>query len=276
MTKPNIFLLFLLLPLTMRGQEDISIGKKEYLYSTVLQEQRNYWVHAPENYQQDTMQTYPVIYLLDGENYFHALVGINKTLRSGREKRISSCIIVGIVNTDRTRDLTPTASAAGRDGKIPPGATIQGGGAETFHLFLTQELRNTINSNYRTNGQHILVGHSYGGLFTLHTFLKHTDSFDMYLALDPSLWWDQGRLSQEAEEVIKGKDFTGKSLYVGVATQKRSDRTDIHHATVNYLLDAILPQAENLHYFTKAFPEENHGTVVIPGMYDGIKQLFGK
>lgn len=26
----------------------------------------------------------------------------------------------------------------------------------------------------------------------------------------------------------------------------------------------------------KSFPEENHGTVAIPGIYDGIKQLFGK
>ncbi|MCD8079993.1 MAG: alpha/beta hydrolase [Bacteroides sp.] len=272
----SILLFFLLLPLTMRSQEEICIGKKHTLYSTVLQEQRGYWLYTPENDQQDTAKTYPVIYLLDGDSYFHALVGISKTLASGRGKGMPACILVGVLNTDRTRDLTPTASAAGRDGKISSDAALQGGGAEAFHRFLTTELRDIIDRTYRTSGQNILIGHSYGGLFTLHTFLRHTGSFDTYLALDPSLWWDQGRLPQEAGELIRGKDFTGKSLYVGVATKPRTDRVDIHQQTVRYLLEEVLPQAENLDYFRKSFPEENHGTVVIPGLYDGIKQLFGK
>ncbi len=276
MTKVYIVLFFLLLPLIMRSQEEICIGKKHTLYSTVLQEERTYWVHLPENYQQEAAQNYPVIYLLDGDSYFHALVGIHKALASGRGKFMPPSIMVGILNTDRTRDLTPTASAAGRDGKVTPEAKQQGGGGKIFTTFLTEELRSVIDSTYRTNGQNMLIGHSYGGLFTLNTFLRHTQLFDVYLALDPSLWWDQGRLCKEAESLIQGKDFTGKSLYVGVATKKRTDRVDIHHNTVNYLLEEILPQAENLRYYSKSFPEENHGTVVIPGIYDGIKQLFGQ
>ncbi|MCC8188359.1 MAG: hypothetical protein LIP08_12885 [Bacteroides sp.] len=79
MTRITILLFFLLLPLTMRSQEEICIGKKHLLYSTVLQEQRAYWVHIPENDQQDTTNTYPVLYLRDGDSYFHALEGISKT-----------------------------------------------------------------------------------------------------------------------------------------------------------------------------------------------------
>ncbi len=276
MTKINIILFFLLLPLTMRSQEEICIGSKHMLYSTVLGEERQYWVHVPEQYQQDTTQTYPVIYLLDGDVYFHALAGISRTLSSGRARSLPPSIIVGILNTDRTRDLTPTASAARRDGKVSQDALTQGGGAGNFTTFLTAELRDIIDSNYRTNGQNMLIGHSYGGLFTLNTLLRNTGLFDIYLALDPSLWWDQGKLVQEAGELIKEKDFSGKKLYVGVATKKRTDRVDIHHNTVNYLLEELLPQAENLHYFSKSFPDENHGTIVIPGIYNGIKQLFEK
>lgn len=260
----------------MRSQEEICIGKKHNLFSSVLQEERQYWVHVPDDYQQDTTQAYPVIYLLDGNAYFHSLVGISITAGSGRGEMMPSCIIVGILNTDRTRDLTPTASAAGRDGKVTPGETLKGGGADKFTEFLTGELRNTIGNHYRTNGQNLLIGHSYGGLFTLNMFLKHTGLFDKYLVLDPSLWWDAGKLSKEALTWVQGKDFTGKSLYVGVATKKRTDRIDIHQATINYLLEEILPQARNLNYYSKSFPEENHGTVVIPGIYDGIKQLFEK
>ena len=258
----------------MRSQEDICIGRKEVLYSSILQEERGYWVHLPENYKQDTTENYPVLYLLDGESFFHSLVGINRTLGSGRGKYLSSVIIVGILSTDRTRDLTPTASAASRDGKILPGATLQGGGSETFNKFLTVELRGLIDSTYRTNGQNMLIGHSYAGLFTLHTFLYHTEQFDTYLALDPSLWWDQGKLSEDAAELIREKDFTGKSLYIGVASQKRNDRVDIHLDKVKYLLNEVLPKAMNLRFISRSFPEEHHGTVAIPGIYDGMKQLL--
>lgn len=276
MIRIQIFLILLLLPLTMRSQEDICIGKKQTLHSAVLQEERGYWVHLPDDYEENTTHTYPVIWLLDGNSFFHSLVGISKTFSTVRGKFLPRSIIIGVLNVDRTRDLTPTSSAAGRDGKVSPGAIPQGGGSEIFSRFLTGELRAVIDSTYRTNGQNMLIGHSYAGLFTLNTFLHHTELFDTYLAVDPSLWWDQGKLAGEAETLIKGKDFTGKSLYIGVATKKRTDRVDIHLNKVNHLLTEVLPQGENLRFFSKSFPEENHGTVAIPGIYDGIKQLFGK
>lgn len=276
MVRVYILLIFLLLSLAMQSQEDICIGKKYSLYSTALQEKRDYWIHLPDNYERDTIKVYPVIYLLDGDSFFHSLVGISKTFSTIRGKYLSSCIIVGVLNTDRTRDFTPTASAAGRDGKIAPEAKLQGGGSEIFTRFLVGELRTAVDCMYRTNGRNMLIGHSYAGLFTMNTFLRHTELFDVYLAIDPSLWWDQGKLAEEADELIEGKDFTGKSLYIGIASQKRTDRVDIHLNKVNYLLSEVLPQAENLRFFSKSFPEENHGTVSIPGIYDGIKQLFGK
>ncbi len=276
MSRTHILLIFLLLPLTLRSQEDICIGKELVLYSTVLQEDRSYWIHLPEHYNMDTKQRYPVVYLLDGDSFFHSLVGIRKTLASGRGKYLPPCIIVGVLNTDRTRDFTPTASAAGRDGKISIDAIPQGGGSEAFSKFLTEELRPAIDSAYRTNGWNMLIGHSYAGLFTLNTFLRHTELFDTYLAVDPSLWWDQGRLVREAEALVAGRDFKGKSLYIGVASKKRTDRVDIHLDKVSYLLSELLPQAENLRFFSKSFPDENHGTVAVPGIYDGIKTIIRK
>lgn len=272
--KIYICLLFLLPPLVLWGQEDICIGKKYSLHSTVLQEERAYWVHLPDNYATNVTQTFPVIYLLDGDLFFHSLVGINRAFSSGRRKDIPSFIIVGIISTDRTRDFTPTASAAGRDGKIPPGAVLKGGGSDTFSRFLTEELRGVIDGSFRTNGQNMLVGHSFGGLFTLNTFFKHTELFDTYLALDPSLWWDQRRLSKEAGILVKDKDFEGKSLYVGVATKPRPDRATMNLTDSDSLFAEILPQTKGLRFFKKSFPDETHGTIAIPGILDGFRQLF--
>lgn len=276
MTRTYLSLICLLLPLFLWGQEDIYIGKKYTIFSDTLQENREYWVHLPDEYAQNTEQTYQVIYLLDGQSLFHSLVGISKTLSSGRGKHLPPSIIVGIVSTDRARDFTPTASSAGRDGRIAPDTQAQGGGSEVFNHFLTQELRTIINDNYRTNGHNMLIGHSYAGLFTLNTFLKHTTLFDTYLAIDPSLWWDQGRLTKEAQDLVIQQDFSGKSLYIGTASKKRTDRKDIHLNRVDYLLSEVLVQVKDVRLFHKSFPEENHGTVPIPAIYDGIKQLFGK
>ncbi len=277
MSKLPVLLVFLLLPLSMRGQEDICIGREYRLYSAVLQEERSYWIHLPDGYGQDTTRAYPVVYLLDGDAFFHSLVGMSRTLASGRGRYLPSCIIVGVLNTDRTRDLTPTASAAGRDGKVAPGAVLQGGGGERFGRFLTGELRAVVDGAYRTNGVNMLIGHSYGGLFTLNMFLRDTELFDVYLAVDPSLWWDQGRLAADADVLVAGKDFAGKSLYIGIATQQRTDRTgDIYPDKIGHLIMETLPQAVNLRFFHQSFPNEHHGTVAVPGIYDGIKQLFGK
>lgn len=276
MTKIYVLAIFLLFPLYLCGQEDICIGKEYKMYSAVLQEERVYWVHLPKEYNLDETSTYPVVYLLDGESFFHSLVGICKTLTSGRGRYLPPSILVGVISTERARDFTPTASAAGRDGKIAVNSVSEGGGAEAFNSFLTSELRSAIETTYRTNGSNTLVGHSYAGLFTLNTFLCHTGLFDYYLAVDPSLWWDNGKLVEESNSLISGKDFSGKRLYIGFSTKKRTDRTDIHQLKVNAFLSEILPQAASLHFYSKSFPEENHGTVALPGIYDGIKQLFGK
>ena len=259
---------------TCKQGQTICIGNRYTLYSHSLQEEREYWVHVPESYGKDDTQHFPVIYLLDGDSFFHTLVGIHKTLSKGKGRFYPPCIIVGVLNTDRTRDLTPTASAAGRDGKIHPDAQVQGGGSAIFTRFLTRELRSVINQTYRTNGKNILIGHSYAGLFTINTFLYHNDLFDIYLALDPSLWWDQGKLVKAAESLVQEKDFSGKSLYIGLATRPRPDRRTIHLSQSEELVSNILPQAHNLRFFYKAFPEETHGTIAIPGLFDGLKRLF--
>lgn len=78
------------------------------------------------------------------------------------------------------------------------------------------------------NGQHLLAGHSYAGLFTLHVLLNYPGAFDTYIAIDPSLWWDKGYFQKQVERQVDKVDFSGKQLYVAFATQPRLDRKLIH------------------------------------------------
>lgn len=166
-------------------------------------------------------KAYPVLYLLDGDSFFHSVVGFTRFFSSSKTSNLPPCIVVAVLNTDRTRDFTPTCSAARRDGTICPYDKPAGGGAEQFHRFLIEELRLEVENKVPANGTNFLVGHSYAGLFTLQTLSNHPESFDSYIAIDPSLWWDRGVFLQQAAKNVYQKDFSSKHLYVAFATRQR-------------------------------------------------------
>jgi enterochelin esterase-like enzyme len=73
--------------------------------STVLGEDRAILVRTPAGYETNK-QAYPVLYMTDGDAHIaHTTSTVDFLARNGR---MSELIVVGIPNTDRTRDLSPT------------------------------------------------------------------------------------------------------------------------------------------------------------------------
>lgn len=278
--KKQILLVLLLLTgvAPLSAQEDIVQGRKYTMHSDILGEGREYLVYTPASYDVDSCQTrkYPVIYLIDGEMYFYSLAAIQRTYARGRQRTMPESIVVGVVNTDRTRDLTPSKSAYDRNGKLRKDGLASGGGGEAFFRFLTAELRAQIDRDFRTDGENILVGHSYGGLFTLYAFTYHTESFDKYIALDPSLWWDNRKLATEAEKLYADKSFAGKVLYIGAATKPRADRPNPNTSPNDrFKAQAIAAaQTNGLIFYHNTFPDDTHGTLPMPGMMDAFKRIY--
>ena len=81
---------------------------------------------------------------------------------------------------------------------------------------------------------------------------------------------------KQAKREAHKKDFTGKQLYVAFATQQRPNVKLNQFSLADSLKVNIIPDMENqhLHVIYKKFPEEMHGTVALPGIFDGIKSLF--
>ena len=161
----------------------------------------------------------------------------------------------------------------------PPGCTIcpydkpAGGGAEQFYRFLIEELRLEVENKVPANGTNFLVGHSYAGLFTLQTLSNHPESFDSYIAIDPSLWWDRGVFLQQAAKNVYQKDFSGKHLYVAFATRQRPAIKLIQFSLADSLKNKIIPEMKNkhLHVIYKKFPDEVHGTIALPRHFRWVK-----
>ena len=57
-----------------------------------------------------------------------------------------------------------------------------------------------------------MVGHSFGGLFAVNALLQKA-KFDAFLAIDPSLWWQEEGLSQRYRQLYPNKNLKGQ-LYI--------------------------------------------------------------
>ena len=174
----------------LHAQEPVVVGEILNFRSAVLGEDRQLFIAKPAGYDA-AKDRYPVLYLLDAETHFRYASGIVEFLASA--DRIPEMIVVGIASgsrEQRTCDLTPMSTAE-MDQRFTPGH----GGAANFLSFLTQELMPMIDKSYRTRSYRILVGHSYGGLFASYALAEKPTAFQAYLAIDPSLSWNNGTVS---------------------------------------------------------------------------------
>jgi predicted alpha/beta superfamily hydrolase len=257
--------------------QDINIGKKYSMHSKVLKEERQYWVSLPNSYDAGSKkQHYPVLYLLDGDSHFQSVSGIVQFMSGGISCQIPEMIVVAILNTDRTRDLTPTSSKTGISGKEEPSLKSSGGG-ETFLKFIRDELFLRIDSNFHTLPTRILVGHSFGGLLAIHTLLADPEVFQSYLAIDPSLWWDDQSLTQKAETRIRSIRKLRKTLYVSSANTPRiltNHPIKMRRAIRKFVKTLEAAQSENFRLGFQYFNAEDHASVPLLSLYHGLIYIF--
>ena len=256
-------------------KKQIVIGEVDSLYSNILQEQREIWIHVPEDF--DKNKQYPVIYVLDASQHFYVITGMLKQLTPWK---IPKSIVVGIINTDRTRDFTHTNVPFQRGHK-----SETSGGASNFIKFIDKELKPFINNKYPTENNNTIVGHSTGGLFVLFSFLHYENYFDNYLAIDPSLWWDKESLVKETQELLNKGDRKEKSLYIAVANsigkamdtvKVRKDKTVLTEqirANLNFH-DLLVKNSKELNFTWEYFKNEDHGSIIVPAQYNGLRSVF--
>ncbi len=259
------------------------IGEKDSLYSDALGEQRAFWVQLPENYTPNSTRKYPVVYILDGGVHLMAVSTVSTYYWGGF---MPEMILVGISNrTHRTRDLTPSEINTRHGMEY----NQESGGAEAFTMFIEKELFPFIESKYPATNYRSLIAHSYAGLFAIHTLIHHPDLFANYLAIDPSLDWDNQKLLKQSKEILSSKSFQGKSLYMSLSGQLHMQNSDINlnnvmQDTSEYTLFArssiefsnlVNETTRNeLNYQWKFYEDDLHGTVVLPSVLDGMIFLF--
>lgn len=266
----------------------VTIGTIDSIQSKILNEQRKIWIYVPSSWQADSKQRYPVVYLLDGDAHFYSVVGMIQQLSQVNGNTICpEMIVVGIPNTDRTRDLTPTHVDADPP-FIDSTFSKTSGGGERFVSFIEKELMPRIDSLYPTQPYKILTGHSFGGLTVMNVAINHTKLFNAYICIDPSMWWDKMNFLNTTKKSLIEKKFSGTTLYLGIAntmdegmdiTKVQSDTsgTTRHIRSILDLDKYIKEHKQNgLRYESKYYNNDDHGSVPLIAEYDAFRFIFGK
>jgi uncharacterized protein len=281
--KVALSLLFLFCSALINAQGNSGPVSKsiDTIHSTVLNEDRYIWVHVPEK--ASALSQYPVVYVLDGQVLFEEVNRILSRLSKETGKTMANeMIVVGIGNIwQRDRDYSPTHvdSSPGVD----PHACAVSGGGEKFIQFLEKELFPYVHSKYPASPARLLIGHSMGGLEAMNILLKHSEMFDYYAVIDPSMWWDDQKLLTESKKILASKTFENRALFLSVANPKGLDmnvsqiKTDTSEKTALIrpsltLVDYISQNKQNkLRFDWKYYKDYDHMTVPAPAIYDALK-----
>lgn len=221
------FSIFLLLALTLPlfAQETFKIQSRE------LGETREVIVHLPDSYARSKTTAYPVMYVLDGGSNHRIADAASSFLAV--YGTIPELIVVAIPNTNRMRDFSPDAGAA------------------KFLRFLTTELVPRVDLRYRTRPTRVLAGHSLTALFTVWAMTQVPDAFFGWIALDPSLWWNDNAVLKALKD---RKNPRGRFVMIR-SGQSQTRRGDFPFTNL-------------------VLADETHGSLPYRGFYESLKILF--
>ncbi|CDZ78459.1 Ferri-bacillibactin esterase BesA [Legionella massiliensis] len=221
----------------------------------------NLYIHLPPNYESNNKH-YSVIYLLDADYSFLLAKQIIGHL--SERKRLDEYIIVGIAYPDfeykknRTRDYTPSHV---KNGGYGPEYQQYSGGASKFYQFIHRELMPYMASHYQTNKNSTFVGHSFGGLFGIYLLLNHPETFNNYIVVSPSLWYDNHLLLKAAKN--KQTFSVKKPIQLMIFIGENENKGDYRMVDDVKDLNVIINQKShpNLRSTLNIIPQMDHDTV---------------
>ncbi|MFA5971961.1 MAG: alpha/beta hydrolase-fold protein [Lentimicrobiaceae bacterium] len=275
-----ILILLLLSEMTYsQNADDVVIAKRISINSTVLGEERTISVSTPSGYT-ESKDSYPVMYVLDGST---GVIGVVNYLSA-----YSVCpemIIVVIEEVNPSRDMFPSKPKYRRglspaeswynkkeDDEIKvyrPDEKV--GESDKFLSFIETELFPFVEKTYRTLPYRICSGHSKGGLSVTHAFLSRTNMFNAYIALCPSLYWDDGLLMKMAEEKLAGINLKYKQFYFSVGGNEVPSTVGDAHT---FAATLKLKSSAELRWKFDYLENEDHGSGATIGIINGLKFIF--
>ncbi len=256
--KKLILLIFTILTtFTFFGQQINSTAIREIIQSNILEDGREISIYLPPSYY-SSKQTYPVLYILDGDYNFFYVSGLLE-LQSAISENIPEMILIGISGKGSEtykKNCKPNLENIDDEGN-----------ADQYANFIEKELIPFVNEKYRTSDYKLLAGHSVGGLFIINTVLKKPNLFNHYIAISPALWWANNAINEVAKNTFNSKPNFSSDVYISLANEKGMG--------VDEFLDVV--KKNNIYksvFKFKHFQNENHNSVGAPTYVWALNDIF--
>lgn len=228
---------------------------------------------------------YPILYFLDGEQYFATVAETASVLARATgmgiwQPGIVPGIVVGIGYPGVSRrgfDFTPPGTPALFPGRVATG------GADLFLTFITDELRPTIEADFPVDrNRQTLMGQSAGGIFVLHTLYTRPELFNTYVAGSPAIGFFDEPVPKGAEGLaakLRARDLKRKLIVTAGENEEAPIVVGSRQAS---LLNEARALAERLGRIDKDRLEvklrvlsgEDHYTVPLPLISETLLRAF--
>ncbi|MDC8000173.1 alpha/beta hydrolase-fold protein [Aequorivita todarodis] len=257
MKNQKLLLLLVMFCSAIVFAQDISIGKRDKVYSEILQQDREFSVYLPPSYNTSINQKYPVLYILDGDYNFQYVAGFLE-LQGAISELIPEMILVALSGKgtkEYRRNCKPSIEGV-----------EDSGNAEEMAGFFEKELIPYVNKNYKTADYKILGGHSVGGIFVINTAINHPNLFNDYIAISPALWWADNAMEDVLKNTWGKTGSTPASVYISLANEKGMGVVEFLKKVPKSIMD------KNVTF--KEFPDETHNSVGLPTYKWALGEIF--
>lgn len=184
--------------------------KSDYsIYSKNVRDSFYISVQLPLEYQEQPKKKYPVVILTDANFYSPMLAPILHQYERGGLLPPLILVSIGyksfsLMDSLRVRDYMFPAS-------IPSDEMKATGGGQKFYHFITDELLPKIDASYSVDqNRRTLLGHSFGGYFSLLALLTQVEDkrndFSGFVSASPSIWYHDYYLFK-LSQVLKASDL---------------------------------------------------------------------
>jgi len=175
-------------------------------------------------------------------------------------------IVVGVQTKDRRAELTRRPHEARYAAEFP-----QAGGASRFQDFLADEVIPFVEARYRAGDRRALMGESLAGLFVVDTFLHRPELFRDYVAISPSLWWDNQHFARAGGHHLQERGASDLRIYLAIADEGGATQAGMDRFIG--LLEAAPAGSVRWRYSDRS-ASETHATVYHGAALDALRWLY--
>ena len=256
--------------------QNSAVIKSEIIQSEILNQQRELLIYTPEGYAENKYTHYDVIYIFDAQNrmlfdYVHAILGFLDT--NGKD-----FIIVGI-----TSPYFPASDYARNNDMLPPPRYTKpeefyngySGNANNFLDFIENEVMTYVDSNYRTLGNNLAIGHSLSASLLLYSIISKSNLFNDIIAISPNLAFDNERLVEDFQNFDDTKIKEHSFLYTSIADEGTTywNAWKPAYEKFNYFINNNL-NGKTFEYVFENFPENSHWNTYPVSVEAGLNAYF--